>query len=62
VEELLAVPVPVLVVQGERDPFGAPGELPEVADVVAVPGDHSLRAGAAQAAAAVVGWLDQRVT
>jgi pimeloyl-ACP methyl ester carboxylesterase len=40
--ELDAVTVPVLVVQGERDPFGIPppGALREV---VLVPGDHSLR-------------------
>jgi hypothetical protein len=49
--------VPVLVVQGERDPFGGPDELPPGPTVVAVPGDHSLRQGADRAAAAVVDWL-----
>lgn len=54
--ELDGAGVPVLVVQGERDPFGRP---PEAADrrVVVVSGDHSLRAGLAQARAAVGSWL-----
>lgn len=59
--ELLAVAVPCLVVQGERDPFGAPADFPQQVAVVAVPGDHSLRRSAADVAAAVVGWLGQRV-
>jgi predicted alpha/beta-hydrolase family hydrolase len=59
--ELLAVPVPVLVVQGERDPFGGPAELPSGPVVVSVPGDHSLRRSAAAAAEAVARWL-QTVT
>jgi predicted alpha/beta-hydrolase family hydrolase len=42
VEELNGAGVPVLVVQGERDPFGTPSEFPADATVVAVPGDHSL--------------------
>src|SRR4051794_22562025 len=41
--ELDAVAVPVLVVQGERDPFGMPPAAPG-RDVVAVPGTHSLSA------------------
>jgi predicted alpha/beta-hydrolase family hydrolase len=42
-EELTAVRVPVLVVQGERDPFGRPEEFPEHPPVVVVPGgDHGL--------------------
>jgi predicted alpha/beta-hydrolase family hydrolase len=61
VEELLAVPVPVLVVQGERDPFGGPQDFPAYGEVVAVAGDHSLRRSAAQVAEIVVGWLDQLV-
>jgi predicted alpha/beta-hydrolase family hydrolase len=40
--ELDAVPVPVLVVQGERDRFGMPPPG-QGRTVVAVPGDHSLR-------------------
>ncbi|HSA49123.1 MAG TPA: alpha/beta family hydrolase [Yinghuangia sp.] len=31
-EELLGTGVPTLVVQGERDPFGAPSEFPELPD------------------------------
>lgn len=53
--ELDAVKVPVLVVQGERDPFGMPPEAPR-RTVIRVPGDHSLRA--AQAVRdAVSQWL-----
>jgi predicted alpha/beta-hydrolase family hydrolase len=53
--ELDAVAVPVLVVQGERDPFGRPREGPNRA-VVVVPGDHALRNGAA-VSAAIEPWL-----
>ncbi len=53
--------VPVLVVQGERDPFGTPDEVRRAAPagvlVEPVAGDHSLRRGAAAAAAVVTGWL-----
>jgi len=55
--ELAAVDVPVLVVQGERDPFGGPDDLPPGPTVVAVPGDHSLRPSASLVASAVVEWL-----
>lgn len=41
----LDVPVPLRVIQGGTDPFGRPEEFPAGADVVAVPGDHSLRRG-----------------
>jgi predicted alpha/beta-hydrolase family hydrolase len=42
--ELLDARVPALVVQGENDPFGRPGEFPEGVDLAVVPGaDHSLR-------------------
>ena len=41
-DELDAVPVPVLVVQGARDPFGMPPGGP-ARTVVQVSGDHSLR-------------------
>jgi len=60
--ELAAVPVPVLVVQGERDPFGNPAEVAQAAPVVtvrAVPGDHSLRQDLDAVAAAVLAWLLQ---
>jgi uncharacterized protein len=59
--ELEAVQVPVLVVQGESDPFGMPPGGPR-RTVVRVPGDHSLRR-TAPVKAAVAEWLvefDQR--
>jgi predicted alpha/beta-hydrolase family hydrolase len=64
--ELLAVTVPCLVVQGERDRFGTPAEfaagpLAERTNVVAVPGEHSLRRSAPEVAAVVAAWLGQRV-
>jgi predicted alpha/beta-hydrolase family hydrolase len=54
--ELEAVAVPVLIVQGERDPFGMP---PAAASrtVVAVPGDHSLKSSIAAVGPAVAAWL-----
>ena len=54
--ELDAAQVPVLVVQGERDPFGIPPSRPG-REVVTVPGDHSLRAGLGELRAAVRTWL-----
>ena len=53
--ELDAVRVPVLVVQGERDPFGMPPDGPD-RTVIRVAGDHSLRNTAA-VKAAVAEWL-----
>jgi predicted alpha/beta-hydrolase family hydrolase len=53
--ELDAVQVPVLVVQGERDPFGMPPSAPN-RTVIRVPGDHSLRSAAA-VSGAVRSWL-----
>jgi predicted alpha/beta-hydrolase family hydrolase len=53
--ELDAVRVPVLVVQGENDPFGMPPPGPH-RSVVRVPGSHSLRT-AAPIEAAVAEWL-----
>lgn len=58
--ELDAVTVPVLVVQGERDPFGMPPGSGS-RDVVTVPGDHSLRSDLPAVAAAVRDWLDRLV-
>lgn len=54
--ELDAVTVPMLVVQGARDPFGMP---PAKAGrkVVQVAGDHSLRSDVDAVAAAVRAWL-----
>jgi hypothetical protein len=47
----------MLVVQGERDPFGMP--LPGPARrIAAVPGDHGLKADLAAVEAAVRDWLD----
>lgn len=65
--ELAAVEVPLLVLQGERDPFGAPAEFPPTYDVRPVPGaDHGMRVAAkavpnqrevlAALVAAVAGW------
>ena len=54
--ELEAVPVPVLVVQGENDPFGVPPEAPG-RTVVRVHGDHALRGDTAALRDAVGGWL-----
>jgi uncharacterized protein len=53
--ELEAVQVPVLIVQGERDPFGMP---PPGRDrtVTVIPGTHSLRSRTA-VEAAVAEWL-----
>jgi predicted alpha/beta-hydrolase family hydrolase len=53
--ELELVRVPVLIVQGERDPFGIPPPGPG-REVVLVPGNHSLRSTAA-VARAVRDWL-----
>lgn len=54
--ELDAVPVPVLVVQGARDPFGMPPEAPG-RTVVTVPGTHSLESAIPGVEAAVAAWL-----
>jgi len=54
--ELERVEVPVLVVQGARDPFGMPPPGPG-REVVAVAGDHGLKADRAALAAAVTAWL-----
>lgn len=44
VEELTAVSVPTLVIQGERDPMGRPEEFPAGTDLVVVPdADHGLK-------------------
>jgi predicted alpha/beta-hydrolase family hydrolase len=56
-DELLAPRVPVLVVQGDRDPFGAAEQFPAGPDIVAVSGDHALRRAAAVAGEIVVDWL-----
>ena len=55
-DELDAVAVPTLVVQGERDPFGMPPPGPG-REVARVAGDHSLRSDLGAVAGAVRGWL-----
>jgi predicted alpha/beta-hydrolase family hydrolase len=54
--ELQLVKVPVLIVQGERDPFGMPPAARR-RKVVVVPGDHSLKSGVKQVGPAVGAWL-----
>jgi predicted alpha/beta-hydrolase family hydrolase len=55
-DELEGVTVPMLVVQGTRDPFGIP-PASEGRTVVQVQGDHSLRTDLLAVAAAVQAWL-----
>jgi predicted alpha/beta-hydrolase family hydrolase len=54
--ELDAVTVPVLVVQGEGDPFGVPAPGP-LREVVRLRGNHSLRSDMPGLKAAVEAWL-----
>ncbi|WP_345038589.1 alpha/beta family hydrolase [Georgenia daeguensis] len=56
--ELEQVTVPVLVVQGERDPFGMPPPGPG-RQVVTVAGDHSLAKDVPAVRAAVEEWLTE---
>jgi uncharacterized protein len=58
--ELDAVTVPLLVVQGERDPFGMPPPGPW-REVVKVAGDHGLKADLDAVSAAVREWLPRVV-
>lgn len=58
--ELDAVAVPVLVVQGESDPFGMP-EATKTAEIVVVPGNHSLKKDLDAVRAAVAAWLPRIV-
>jgi uncharacterized protein len=60
-DELDAVEVPVLVVQGTRDPFGMPPPAPGREIVEIEGGDHSLKADLDAVANAVGDWLE-RVT
>lgn len=59
----LEVAVPLLVVQGTRDPFGGPGEFPAGTALLPVEGaDHALRAKAVpDAVAAAVDWAVEAV-
>jgi predicted alpha/beta-hydrolase family hydrolase len=59
-EELDAVRVPVLVVQGESDPFGMPPNA-KGREVARVAGNHGLKADPDAVAAAVSGWLGRRL-
>jgi len=58
--ELDAVTVPTLVVQGQRDRFGMPPPAKH-RNVVAVPGDHSLKTDLEAVRAAVRPWLSDVV-
>ncbi|GAY09927.1 alpha/beta family hydrolase [Pseudonocardia sp. N23] len=58
--EIDAVTVPVLVVQGERDPFGRPGPAPG-REVVVITGDHSLKSDVNGLRGAVGSWLEARL-
>ena len=60
-DELAMPTVPVLVVQGDRDPFGMPPEAPGRRVVVVEGGDHSLRRGRAVIEAAVAEFLAEHV-
>jgi uncharacterized protein len=57
--ELEAVTVPVLIVQGESDPFGMPPAAPG-REVAAIKGNHSLRSDKAALETAVRTWLAAR--
>jgi hypothetical protein len=59
--ELEAVEVPVLIVQGESDPFGMPPEAP-AREVVRLRGDHGLKSDRPGLRAAVAEWLERRLT
>jgi predicted alpha/beta-hydrolase family hydrolase len=59
--ELEAVEVPVLVVQGESDPFGMPPEAPD-REVVRLRGNHGLKSDRPGLRAAVAAWLERRLT
>lgn len=60
-DELDAVDVQVLVIQGERDPFGMPPDGSR-RKVVRVAGDHGLKADRAAIAAAATEWLEALVS
>jgi predicted alpha/beta-hydrolase family hydrolase len=55
-DELDAVEVPVLVIQGESDPFGMPPEAPG-RQVAVVPGTHSFTRGLNGVSEAARAWL-----
>jgi uncharacterized protein len=59
--ELDAVDLPVLIVQGVRDPFGMPPPGPR-RTVAEVAGDHGLKADLPAVTAAIHAWLSSLVT
>jgi predicted alpha/beta-hydrolase family hydrolase len=59
--ELEAVTVPVLIVAGDRDPFGIPPAGP-ARTVVTIAGNHSLKAGLADIGPAVSAWLTDNLS
>jgi predicted alpha/beta-hydrolase family hydrolase len=60
VEELRGAGVDVLVVNGERDPFGVPAAA-DAAKLVVIPGEgHELRKDPAHVGEIVARWLDSR--
>jgi predicted alpha/beta-hydrolase family hydrolase len=59
--ELDSAGVPVLVVQGDRDPFGMPSAGPGREVVVIAGADHGLRRGLPNITAAVVDFVDGQV-
>jgi uncharacterized protein len=64
-DELARVDVPLLVVQGLTDAFGAPAEVAAAAphaEVRGVPGDHALKKDVAAVVAAVLPWLDRALS
>jgi hypothetical protein len=60
IDELDGVEVPVLVVQGERDPFGRPQPAAGRA-IVLLPGDHSLKTDPSAVGRAAAEWLQHRL-
>ncbi|MDQ4093721.1 MAG: alpha/beta hydrolase [Actinomycetota bacterium] len=60
IHELASVEVPVLVVQGQRDPFGCP-EPAIGREIVLLPGDHSLKVDPGAVGRAVAQWLQRRL-
>ncbi|MCE3550232.1 alpha/beta hydrolase [Pseudonocardia sp. RS11V-5] len=58
--EIDGVTVPVLVVQGESDPFGRPEPTP-TREVVLLPGDHSLKKDVPAVEKAVADWLSRHL-
>ena len=59
--ELDGAGVPVLIVQGDRDPFGMPPSGPDRVIVVMPGADHALRRDVAAIADAVVGFVTSQI-